>query len=148
MSAILAVSLFAVMAASRPSGSLLVTATVMPYLQSSVTETGEVLVSEADVRAGFVEVGGPRLDIRTNDRRGYIALFRFENGPFQSAVVTGFPHGVEVGPAGAFVSETPTSLATSVQLHYRLRLKPSALTGSYRSPLTVKVLQSGRNTVR
>lgn len=145
MSTVLAATVLSLLAATRPSGSMIVTAHNVPYIRSAVaTESRQVQVTDADIRAGYIDVEGLTIDVRTNDPRGYALLIRL-SGPFDSAELTGLTRQVDVGPAGA-LSMQPTPLGYAAKLHVRarLRLAENVNVGSYAFPLSVKVCSAGR----
>ena len=140
MSAALALSLAAAMAMTRSSGSMVVTATNVPYLRATIEgDHAQVVVTDKDIRAGYVDIAGAEVGIRTNDPRGYVVVFRLAGGPFDSVAVSGLSREVEAGLAGAFVSEPRTSMQTTLHLRYRLRLSEAAMPGSYAMPVGVSI---------
>jgi len=140
MSAALVLSITAAMAITRSSASMVVTATNVPYLRSTVAgDHAQVLVTEDDIRAGYVDVAGPEVGIRTNDPRGYVVVFRLAAGPFDAVTVSGLSREVEAGPGGAFVSEPRTSIQTTLHLRYRLRIAQAATPGGYAMPVAVSI---------
>ena len=123
------------------SSAITVSATVVPYLVWNADEQPKTLrVTAEDIQRGFVDVEASPLQIRTNNRNGYLALFRLEPGFCAYATVTGFKDEFEVGQAGGFVTEPFVSIVSSRTLQYRLHLDGSARPGTYAFPLSLKVV--------
>lgn len=129
-------------ARSVKSGSLMVSATVVPYLRSSVIEPDKsIQITRADIENGFIDVAGPVVEVRTNNRRGFVAVVRLATGIVSSVRVTGFSREFEVGAAGAFVTEAVGSISTTRLIQYRLYLGATADPGIYELPVSLSVSQ-------
>lgn len=140
--AVLVVASSALATASRAESLTLISARVVPYLKwNEVARDQRVQVAAKDIENGFVDVAGPVLDVRSNNRDGVVAVFRLSGDGFSSARVQGFEREIEVGRAGAFVIDTFHGYEIKRDVQYRLYLAPNMVVGEYPVPLTVQLMQ-------
>lgn len=124
-------------AASAP---ISVSAKVVPYIKWELTAVPRfVTVNADDVTRGFIETDGGVLHIRSNDKSGFVFLFRLEPGPFVSVDVSSFEQPFEVGPGGAFFHE-PLEPEMTRTTRYRLVIAKGTAPGVYPFPISLRVI--------
>lgn len=121
----------------RPSFStagLAVSATLRASASLVATGETQVLVTEADVKQGFVDTTTPWLiQTRSHSQKGYLVVFRIRSGTFSKASVAWDDRTIQFGKNGAFVRETA---GLSASLSCRLWLDEATVPGTYDWPLS------------
>jgi hypothetical protein len=100
-----------------------------------------VEVTATDAANGEIVVSGPRVEMISNDRRGYW-LDASLRGPFEAATVEGLPAPMEVDGAGGralMPSMVGQSRPRPYRLRYRLRLREGTAPGSYAWPVALSI---------
>lgn len=128
--------------AGRTSARIEVSATILSRTTLTVRRQPHALVvTREDVRRGYVEVpAASRIEVRSNDPRGYLLVFEYQAGsgiPFREAIVDGLGRQVQIGPGGGWVPRTDPPGPVSVELSYRFSLTKDAVPGSYRWPFAL-----------
>jgi hypothetical protein len=126
-------------AATRQSGSIVVSASVAPYLRSDVPAQPDSLVlGPADIERGYVEVAtGERLSLQTNEPSAVMLVFALDGSAVDSVEVSGaatttFAHG------GAFVQPLlQRGVRSTLDLRFRLLLASDAQPGVYPWPIRI-----------
>ncbi len=126
--------------AGRATARVEVSATVLPRTMLTVRSQLRTLVITAeDIRRGFVEVpSASRIEVRSNDPRGYLLVFENRSGPegpFREAIVDGLGRQVQIGPAGGWIPRTDPRGPATAELSYRFSLAKDAAPGRYPWPL-------------
>ena len=123
-------------------GRFVVSATNVPYLQWNLSEVPKtVRVTPEDIANGFVDLTGPILEVRTNNRNGFVVVFRLESGTFKSASIRGLDRDIELGSAGAFLMQPQASIAMRHAMKFRLTLEHGVTPGEYALPVSMTVHQ-------
>lgn len=128
--------------AGRTSARIEVSATILSRTTLTVRRQPHALVvTREDVRRGYVEVpAASRIEVRSNDPRGYLLVFESQAGsgtPFREAIIDGLGRPVQIGPGGGWVPRTDPRGPVSVDLSYRFSLTKDAVPGSYRWPFAL-----------
>jgi hypothetical protein len=99
----------------------------------------EVVVTEADVRRGFVDVDAASLiELKNNSPAGCLLTFETHGLPLKEAVVKGLGSEVAIGPGGGMITQRVKG-TQSTMLSYRFVLAEEAQPGTYAWPLSVTV---------
>jgi hypothetical protein len=99
-----------------------------------------LVVTEADVQRGYVEVIGASLyEIWNNDPAGCVLIIESSGFPFREAVVTVMGREFIINPTGGMIV-TPVRGRQQIALDYRFVLTNEAQPGSYGWPLFVSVI--------
>jgi hypothetical protein len=116
-----------------------VTATVAPFLLQRVEGVPESMtVTPADVGAGWIEVTGVRLIVKTNDPAGYAIAFRTRASNFTDIDVRGLDEQVRFGKSGGVVVRRLERIAfLTWDLSFRIALPPDVVPGTYPFPIDV-----------
>ena len=127
---------------SRPgvSAGVSVSATVLARASMNVLkQPSELVVTEADIRRGFLDVeAGSLVEIKNNSRAGIFMTFENHGFPFRQALVRGFGREVALGPNGGMISQNITG-KTVVALSYRFIFDGSMQAGTYAWPFSMSV---------
>ncbi len=125
----------------KASGVLIVTATIEPYANLKViSQAHEVIITEADIRQGYVDVNSASLfQIKSNSTRGYTLAFESAGTTFKEVRVEG-PGINTVLTNGTGLVFQPYSRGTAtLELSYRFTLPGNISPGAYAWPLAVSV---------
>jgi hypothetical protein len=98
-------------------------------------------VTAADAVSGEIVVTGPRIEMVSNDRRGYWVDASLR-GPFEAATVEGLPAPMEVDGSGGralMPSMVGQSRPRPYTVRYRLRLREGTAPGSYAWPVALSI---------
>ncbi len=127
-------------AASAASAKITVSAMVLARASLNVLrQPSELVVTDADIRRGFLDVdAGSLVEIRNNSRRGVYVTFESHGLPFREALVRGFGREVSFGPNGGMITQPLTGKAV-VALGYRFYFDGTAEAGTYAWPLSLSV---------
>ena len=124
------------------SARIEVRATVLP--RTTLTLHGQqsaLVITGEDIRRGYVEApAASRVEIRSNDPRGYLLVFEYQAGPelpFRDLIVRGLDREVQIGPGGGWVPRTGARGPVSAELTYRFSLSEDARPGTYPWPLSL-----------
>lgn len=100
-----------------------------------------VRVSAADVANGEVVVSGPRIDLLSNARFGYVVQAALR-GPFTEASIEGLPQPVRVDASGARIA-MPSMVGQPrprpFRVRYHLRLRDATAPGTYAWPVALSL---------
>lgn len=122
------------------STQIQVTATVMARANLHVLrQPAEIIVTDADIKRGFLDVNaGSLVEIRNNSRAGVHLVFDVHGLPFKEALVSGFGREVALGPNGGIITHqiTGTNIMT---LSYRFVFDEHSQPGTYAWPLALSV---------
>lgn len=144
--AVAAVMLSMMVLAAAPShaaggkGAVRISATIATTLsQKKLQHPTTLKVTAADAARGYLEVpAGTVMQVRTNDRDGYMLNFAFEGMMVKQAEVAINGRAVVVPAEGGLVHLPFAGLnGETVQITYRLYLAPGTMAGSYAWPVVV-----------
>jgi hypothetical protein len=100
-----------------------------------------VHVSAADAASGEVVVSGPRVQLLSNARHGYVVQAAIR-GPFTEASIEGLPQPVHVDASGARIA-MPSMVGRPrpqpFAVRYRLRLREDTRPGTYPWPVSLSL---------
>ena len=98
-----------------------------------------LVVTEADVQRGYVEVSGASLfEIWNNNPAGCVLTFESSDFPFREAAVTVMGREIIIYPRGGMIV-IPARGRQQIALDYRFILTSEAQPGTYAWPLSVSV---------
>jgi hypothetical protein len=128
--------------AGRDSAKVEVSATVLPRTTLTVRSQPRMLVvTREDIRRGYVEVpAASRIEVVSNDPRGYLLVFENHAGPealFREVIIEGLGRQVQIGPSGGWIPRTETLSPMAAELSYRFSLAEDARPGTYPWPLSL-----------
>jgi hypothetical protein len=143
---ILIIVIAALMSLSGPTlagnkATIMVSATVVASVsQSLIHQVSRFNVTEEDIRRGFIEIPSATvLQIKTNDRRGYVLLFEGGNELFKEVLVTDKGRTVVLSPFGGLIHQPYSGSNIEVKdLSYKFFLRDNIQPGSYSWPFRVK----------
>lgn len=144
---IVAVSLASVYAAPVPdamagqsSTIIRVNAVVLARTQlKPLRQPAMLVVTEADVQRGYVEVSGASLfEIWNNNPAGCVLTFSPSDFPFREAAVTAMGREIIVYPTGGMIV-MPVRGKQQIALDYRFVLTNETQPGTYAWPLSISV---------
>jgi hypothetical protein len=98
-------------------------------------------VTALDAENGEMVVAGPRVEMVSNERRGYWVDASLR-GPFEAAIVEGLPAPVHVDGSGGralMPSMVGQSRPKPYAVRYRLRLREGTAPGSYAWPVVLSI---------
>lgn len=99
--------------------------------------TSEIVVTEADVQRGWVEVpAAMTISIRSNSRDGYLLRFSPLSGPFRGGEVSWGTSSVRLGADERWISQSRADQGLAV-MNVRLDLDSQTLPGRYALPVSV-----------
>ena len=97
----------------------------------------ELVVTDADIRRGYLDVNaGSLIEIRNNSRAGVNLTFETSGLPFKEALVSGFGREVALGPNGGIITHQITG-TNVVAFSYRFVFDQYSQAGTYAWPLSV-----------
>jgi hypothetical protein len=125
---------------ARTSFNVSATVNAVAKLQVQSAPT-EILVSDEDLRRGFIEVAQPTdLVIRSNSASGYALDLRTVTPLFSSVVVRGLASEQSLGgEGGTIVQRWHTPQTVNLSLQFRLVLAPGLAAGRYPWPVRIDV---------
>jgi len=143
---ILIIVIAALMSLSGPTlagnkATIMVSATVVPRVsQSLIHQVSRFNVTEEDIRRGFIEIPSATvLQIKTNDKKGYVLLFEGGSELFKEVTVIDKGRTIVLSSSGGFIHQTNSGGNVEVKdLSYKLLLNENIQPGSYSWPLRVK----------
>jgi len=126
--------------AGQYSAIIRVNAVVLARTQlKPLRQPAMLVVTQADVRRGYVEVSGASLfEIWNNNPAGCVLTFASSDFPFREAVVTVMGREIIVYPTGGMIV-MPVRGRQQITLDYRFVLTNEAQPGTYAWPLSVSV---------
>jgi hypothetical protein len=125
--------------AGRPAGAKVLVSAVVPAHASVkvLRQPGQLTVTDADVRRGFVEIGAESLiELKNNSLAGCLLVFESRGLPFKEAVVRGLGREVAIGPGGGMIFQAFRGTITA-SLSYRFVLSDDAQPGAYDWPFSL-----------
>lgn len=125
------------------SAKIGVTAYVTSYAKINViSQAREVVVTHADAIRGYVDVPAASIiEVKSNNRSGYMMTFAGQPGPFQEVEVikdSGSPIRISLDGGSIFQANSSNSTMT-MHLGYRFILAKGAQPGTYAWPLSMTV---------
>lgn len=122
------------------SAKISISATVLARASLHVLrQPAELVVTDADIRRGFLDVDAASLvEIKNNTRAGVYMTFESQGLPFREALVRGFGREISLGPNGGIITQQLTGKAV-VALSYRFIFDGSSQAGTYAWPLSISV---------
>lgn len=105
-----------------------------------IDHPAEVELTAGDISRGELVVHGPRLEVRSNHRLGYLLLASVQGEAFTGVEIDGLPvrvvsRGAASGPRQP--SQVGAPAPAPYALEYRLRLSINARPGRYAWPVTL-----------
>lgn len=115
-------------------------AIVLARAQLSVLrQPRDLVITDADVRRGFVQIDGATLvEIKTNSPAGCLLSFAVHELPFRETSVNIMGREIVLGPDGGLVT-LPVTDKSMVTLNYRFVLAPETTPGTYAWPFALAV---------
>lgn len=125
---------------ARTSFNVSATVNAIAKLQVQSAPT-EIVVSDADLRRGFIDVAQPTdLVIRSNSASGYALDLTPVTPLFSSVVVRGLQGDQSLGgDGGTIVQRWHTPQTVNLSLQFRLMLAPGLAAGRYPWPMHIGV---------
>jgi hypothetical protein len=122
------------------STQIQVTARVLARASMQVLrQPAELVVTDADIRRGYLDVNaGSLVEIKNNSRAGIFMTFETRGLPFKEALVSGIGREVSLGPNGGIITHHITGTSI-VALNYRFIFDKSSQAGTYAWPLLLSV---------
>jgi hypothetical protein len=130
----------AVAEAGSLSTTLHVSAVVLARADLNIIkQPAELVLTDADVRRGYVSVNAASLlELKSNSRAGCLLSFAAHGFPFEEASVNVMGRDVVLGPGGGLVT-LPVMGRTTVALDYRFVLAKGTEPGTYEWPFSLSV---------
>ena len=124
------------------STAIRVNAVVLARTQlTPLQQPAMLVVTEADVQRGYVEVSGASIfEIWNNDPAGCVLTFESSDFPFREVAITVMGREIIVYPTGGMIV-LPVRGRQLVALDYRFVLTNEARSGAYAWPISVSVNQ-------
>jgi hypothetical protein len=134
----------AAFAAGAASARIQVTARVLERTNMIIiNQAQEFVVTAVDIVRGYVSVpAGSRINVKSNNPRGYFLLFEVVSGPanvFSSISVDVGGRQVQLSPSGGWIHQPFSRAGITTDLSYRFELSKDAQPGTYRFPLMVSL---------
>ena len=122
------------------TASITVRAVVLPFATvKTIHEPATLMITEEDIRKGFVDDSSPSLiEVRTNNRRGCILTLDAGEGPFKETEVTLQGNSVVVGRQGGMIV-LQTFGRQVVSMRYRFLLAHDTRPGTYPWPYSLSI---------
>jgi hypothetical protein len=121
--------------------AIMVSATVKARVsQAIIHQESTIQITEMDIKRGFIEIpSGTILQVKTNDRNGYVLFFEGEYEFFEEVMVMDKGRTIALSHNGGFVHQPYSGNNIEVKdLSYKLQLKENIQPGSYPFPFRVK----------
>lgn len=130
--------------ADAARSELRVGAVVREHLSMTGAQPSELVITEADVTRGYVDVPViARLVVRSNSRAGYALVFESGNDFVQETVVRGLERELVVAAQGAMATQPAAGPGTNTRIHelgFRFKLTQAARSGVQAWPLRMSVI--------
>jgi hypothetical protein len=131
-------------AAEADSGTLAVTATVAKRATLQVlAQPASVLVTDADVARGYVEVQAPvQVAVQSNSPAGYMLVLAGQHDFVREVLMSGLDSDVQVSANGGMIPQRSTGrgvLRKTLELRFRFVLAKNALRGEHPWPMQLSV---------
>jgi hypothetical protein len=125
---------------SAMSTTIKVSATVLARSSLHILrQPSEIIVTNADIKKGFLDVSaGSLLEVRNNSRAGVSLIFDVHGLPFREIIVSGLDSEVSLGPNGGMITRQMTG-ANILSLSYRFVFDEYSQAGTYAWPLSLAV---------
>lgn len=122
------------------STKIQVTATVLARTSMHVLrQPAEIIITEADIKRGFLDVNaGSLVEIKNNSRAGVNLIFDVQGLPFKEALISGFGREVSLGPYGGIITHQITGTSI-IAFSYRFIFDENSRAGTYAWPLSLSV---------
>jgi hypothetical protein len=124
------------------ANTMTVSATIRSYARLRVLhQNHELVITNADIRRGFVDAASAsRVEIKNNNREGYLLEFDSTPMPFKEVHVTGLGATVVIASGTGWIAQPYTGKTPlTVDLSYRFVLSENTMPGTYSWPLAVSV---------
>jgi hypothetical protein len=121
--------------------TITVSATVIARINQFVShQEPRITVTETDIKKGFIEIPSATiLQIKTNDRKGYVLLFEGGSELFKEVLVTDKGRTIVLSPFGGLIHQPYSGSNIEVKdLSYKFFLRDNIQPGSYSWPFRVK----------
>jgi len=103
-----------------------------------IYQAPSVILSKADIKAGYIILkNASHIAIKSNDKKGFMVVFKGLKWPFKEAQVFGFTHDVHITHDGASVQQPYKKNIQNVELSYRFILSDNAKAGRHPWPLSI-----------
>lgn len=97
-----------------------------------------IVLSRADIKAGYIILeNASRIAIKSNNKKGFMVVFKGLEWPFKEAQVFGFTYDVHITHEGASVQQPSKKNIQNVELSYRFILFDNAKAGKHSWPLSI-----------
>jgi hypothetical protein len=131
-------------AAEAGSGTLAVTATVVKRATLQVlAQPASVLVTDADLARGYVEVPAPvQVAVQSNSPAGYMLVLAGQHDFVREVLMSGLDSDVQVGAHGGMIPQRSAGrgvLRRTLELKFRFVLAKNAQRGEHPWPLQLSV---------
>jgi hypothetical protein len=104
-----------------------------------IRQPAEIVVTEADIRRGYMDIkAGSLLEIKNNSRAGIMMSFEARGMPFKEVLVSGLGREGAIGPNGGIITHQLTGTSI-VALNYRFVFDKTSQAGTYAWPLALNV---------
>ncbi len=104
-----------------------------------IKQPAELVLTDADVRRGYVELdGASMIELKSNTRAGCLLSFFAHGLPFRETSISVMGSTVVLGPDGGLVT-LPVMGRTTVELSYRFVLSEGTQPGTYAWPFSLSV---------
>jgi hypothetical protein len=124
--------------------SLAVTAVVPRHASVRIAPPASITISEADIRAGYLELAAPvDVAVQSNVQQGYILLFELDGTQMRGVRVSGAQQALLVGRIGVIVARPATGTGLwrdRLQLRLRFDLAEGATAGEHAWPLRIVMM--------
>jgi hypothetical protein len=95
-------------------------------------------ISSSDIKAGYIILKNvTRVAIKSNDKKGYMVVFKGLKWPFKEAHAFGLAHDVHITSEGGSVQQPYKKNTLNVELSYRFILSDNAKAGKHPWPLSI-----------
>lgn len=104
-----------------------------------LNQTPEIIVTDADVHRGFVEVAdSTQIQLKNNSPKGCLLIFETQDLPFKDATVIINGREVSIGPGGGML-DYPNMGTVTLPLSFRFALSEDMHPGTYAWPFILSV---------
>jgi len=119
-----------------------VTATVKAHTSLKIKyQDTKIIITHGDIERGYVDVpDASRLEVRNNNRAGYLLVLEGLNGPFspfKEIHIQGLGREVQIDSIGGLMLQPYLSGTVTLKLSYRFILSNNANPGTYAWPLMI-----------
>lgn len=126
---------------AKNSATVMVSATVMARVSHSITHQEKMItITKEDIQKGYIEIlSAMILQIKTNQRNGYVLWFEGGNELFKEIWVIDKGRIVVLPPSGGVIHQPYSGSPIEIkELSFRFNLKEDTQPGHYPFPFIVK----------